>query len=716
MILIGQTLNCMDPQVQLASEWRSWGIPLSFWKDLKCVLVTLSCLMLITAFATTGITTVKADSPIVLHLVQDSTDWEGYHTIGHSIKEELAKIGITVELDYREDQVLADTIGPYGNYWNVTWDDAPGYGWDIQFREFWGMPTSLLWWPAMYSAAGMPPYGWQIMSWNNTKADSLLDLQFGEFNPVKRRQLMLLYQQQWVHDTPGPVLYSPEFIQVVDKRFQTPWGTPGWEEAAWWYDPFLYTWVEDPMPEKVTVKFATAVGWWEYNPIYMWTCAQRVTQCLTHSMLYVVSKEPGSAVGEGFTVRPYLASADPVWADDHLTCNISLRDDVYWHNFTDIYTDPLNPVEYNNELFTADDVICTFEALLDRATMSWGKSDYDNVLDVSTYSGGVEKISDTQVRFHLLNPIAPELFKQLLANEWGVMIVPEHILGSVPHKDWYAHWTNEVHPPPGTGPFQFVEDIPDEYWKIEAVPNYTPGLNPFGYTPVIDEVIGYTITEPNGRHRIMMIWNRDIHFSPGPLDATPEQIEAANATGEFWVFYSPIPATRHLMFNLNHPILSNRYVRQAIAHAINYTHIVDDILPQYCLNGHLQATPVWRSLEQFYPTPADEALYNIGPYEYDIAVAQQYMDMWNYSLSANAPANSTEACMGPVGDADFSGFVDLDDFVVWAENFGTTPDAWPWRAGRDVDPDVDNSDYVELADFYDWRENIGEHYPFYGAR
>ena len=72
--------------------------------------------------------------------------------------------------------------------------------------------------------------------------------------------------------------------------------------------------------------------------------------------------------------------------------------------------------------------------------------------------------------------------------------------------------------------------------------------------------------------------------------------------------------------------------------------------------------------------------------------------------------------MGPVGDSDFSGFVELDDFAIWAENIGTAPDAWPWWSDQDCDPDADNTDYVELADFYDWRETIGEYYPFYGAR
>jgi len=588
-------------------------------KNWKPVLALLSGLTLISAIVTSRLIKVEASNPnqgsLTMHLVLVTPEYDGEHAIADSLQTELAKIGITLLIDYRDPETYTATIGPYSTHWNITWDSAPNLGWDLQFWEFWGMPTSLRWWPWMYSAAGMPSDGWQIMSWNNTKADALLEQQFEEFDPAKRRQLMLLYQNEWIHDTPGPVLYSPEFIQVVDKRFQTPWGTPGWEDAAWWYDPFLYTWVEDPMPETVTVKWATSSQWYVYNPMYMWTYAQDLTTCLTHSMLYVVSKEYGSAVGEDYTVRPYLALDDPVWAHDYLTCNISLRDDVYWHNITDIWTDPGNPVEYNNELFTADDVVMTFEALMHIDIWAWYNREYVDVLDTSVHHGGVEKLDDFTVRFHLKKPYVE--LKDLLANEWAAFILPEHILGDVPFKDWYGHWTNDVDngwPPPGTGPYKFVEhNRVDDYWRLEAVLNYPTGLNPFNCTPVIDEIIGYQITDPWPPLPLPPPWPwplPDIHFSPDGLYLAPEQVEALNATGEFWVFYSPIPATRHLMFNLNHPILSNRYVRQAIAHAINYQHIVDDILPTYCLEGTLQATPVWPMMEWAYPTPADEALYN----------------------------------------------------------------------------------------------------------
>jgi len=603
--------------------------------------VTLLSLMLV--FGISGLAT--GDQPqagsLTMHIVVVTPEFDGEHAIAHSLQTELAKIGITLLIDYRDPETFAATIGgEAGTHWNITWDEAPNLGWDMQFWEWWGMPTSLLWWPGMMTFDPTMG-GWQLFGHNNTKADALLQQQFAETDPLERRKLMLLYQSEWVHDLYGPVLYAPEFVQCVDKRFQTAWGTPGWEDATWWYDPFLYTWNESAWggsvpDDPLILKYADAGNWYVYNPIYMWTYVQDMTQCQTHSMLYVVSKDPGALLGEDFWVRPYLASADPVWADDYLTCNISLRDDVYWHNITDIWTDPGNPVDYFNEKFTADDVQMTFAALMSKDTGGWGSSDYIGVLDTSVYPGGVEIINDYMVRFHLERPYVE--LKDLLANEWAAFILPEHILGDVPFGDWYGHWTNDVDdgwPPPGTGPYEWAEhNTEEEWWRMTKVPNYPTGLNPFGYgEQVFDEIIGKKISDPTAGWAELM--NHDIHFGYGAWDATPAQLAAANATGEFHVFNSPIPAVRQLGFNLRHEILSNRYVRQAICHAIDYAHIADTILPLYGLGGHLQATPVWQSLEQFYPTPAEEALYNIGPYEYNIAKAQQYMNMWKYSLAEN---------------------------------------------------------------------------------
>jgi hypothetical protein len=59
------------------------------------------------------------------------------------------------------------------------------------------------------------------------------------------------------------------------------------------------------------------------------------------------------------------------------------------------------------------------------------------------------------------------------------------------------------------------------------------------------------------------------------------------------------------------------------------------------------------------------------------------------------------------GDADSSGQVDLDDFYLWRENFGKTPEQCP----PDVHPDFDDNEHVELDDFYVWRDNFGATVP-----
>ncbi len=100
----------------------------------------------------------------------------------------------------------------------------------------------------------------------------------------------------------------------------------------------------------------------------------------------------------------------------------------------------------------------------------------------------------------------------------------------------------------------------------------------------------------------------------------------------------------------------------------------------------------------------------LEPYEYNITKAQMYMNMWCYAQEGTDYAN------GPVGDADFSGVVRLDDFITWADNFGTKQTDWTFLPGNDFDPDFDNSGLVNLDDFIRWAESYGNVYPFEGAR
>ena len=59
-----------------------------------------------------------------------------------------------------------------------------------------------------------------------------------------------------------------------------------------------------------------------------------------------------------------------------------------------------------------------------------------------------------------------------------------------------------------------------------------------------------------------------------------------------------------------------------------------------------------------------------------------------------------------LGDADFSGLVDFDDWWLWWENVGKPAEQWP----PNVYPDFNNDNAVTMTDFEIWRKNYGKSY------
>jgi hypothetical protein len=73
--------------------------------------------------------------------------------------------------------------------------------------------------------------------------------------------------------------------------------------------------------------------------------------------------------------------------------------------------------------------------------------------------------------------------------------------------------------------------------------------------------------------------------------------------------------------------------------------------------------------------------------------------------------NQTSGNPDGFGDADQSGLVNLNDWVLWRTNFGATSSpldiypTWPFT----IDPDWDNDGDVDLADETLWKP------PYYGT-
>ena len=139
---------------------------------------------------------------------------------------------------------------------------------------------------------------------------------------------------------------------------------------------------------------------------------------------------------------PYLAKSWDV-SPDGTAITFHLRDDVYWHD---------------GEITNAHDVAFTYEVDTDPLTAYPNASYWDHYVKGSE---GIEVLDDFTVRVHL-RPHAEFM------DPWRVVgILPEHLLGDVPHDELRLHPFG-TQCPVGNGPYVFAEHRAQDRWIFEA--------------------------------------------------------------------------------------------------------------------------------------------------------------------------------------------------------------------------------------------------------
>lgn len=129
--------------------------------------------------------------------------------------------------------------------------------------------------------------------------------------------------------------------------------------------------------------------------------------------------------------------------------------------------------------------------------------------------------------------------------------------------------------PVGTGPFQFVKDVPGEYIRLEPFEGHWNGVPEA--TSLTFRII------PDASVQLAELISGGVDFIE---NVTPELIDLVNASGIAHVVESPSTVAHTIPFRLDvdSPLLDVR-VRQAINHAVDIDVIIENIL-----SGH--ATPI----------------------------------------------------------------------------------------------------------------------------
>ena len=239
------------------------------------------------------------------------------------------------------------------------------------------------------------------------------------------------------------------------------------------------------------------------------------------------------------------------WNEEGTELTFTLRHGVKWHD---------------GQPFTAKDVLCTVDVLLDKATdkprFNPRKSFFKN-LDSVAANG------DYEVSFHLKRP--QPAFPMLLASGFTA-ITPCH----QSQAEMRQH-------PIGTGPFKFVEFKPNEYIGLTRNPDYWKPDRPY-----LDGV-EFDIVRDRATAVLAFISGKfDLAFGLTPPMMKDIKSQVPDAICE----QTPGNVNRHLIINRDKPPFNNSDLRRAMSLTLDRKAFIDIVAQgQGEIGGVLQAPP-----------------------------------------------------------------------------------------------------------------------------
>jgi peptide/nickel transport system substrate-binding protein len=250
------------------------------------------------------------------------------------------------------------------------------------------------------------------------------------------------------------------------------------------------------------------------------------------------------------SIVPDLATSW-AWNEEGTELTFPLRQGVKWHD---------------GKPFTAADVKCTFDLLMDEAQhklrINPRKSWYVNVAEVTTNG-------DYAVTFHLKRP--QPSFLALLATGWSP-IYPCH----VSPRSMRSH-------PIGTGPFKFVEFQPDEHITVTRNPDYWKKDRPY-----LDG-IEYTIIKDVSTRLLSFVAGKDdIYF--GVTIPQLKDVESQAPQAICQVVTANV--ARNLIVNRDQPPFDNPDLRRAMSLSLDRKAFIDILTEgQGDIGGVMQPPP-----------------------------------------------------------------------------------------------------------------------------
>ncbi|HXM18731.1 MAG TPA: peptide ABC transporter substrate-binding protein [Candidatus Tumulicola sp.] len=295
--------------------------------------------------------------------------------------------------------------------------------------------------------------------------------------------------------------------------------------------------------------------------------------------------DDGKFIGELATEEPTLKNGGI--SADGLSFTYHLRKGVLWQD---------------GKPFTADDVIFTYQAIMNKDNNVSSRVGYDLIT-------GIDKKDDHTIVVHIKQKWAPFVASFFTMSGTPFPILPKHLLGQLPNIN-HADYNNK---PIGTGPFQIVSYEKGSLIKFVANPHYwrgAPKLKEIDYHIIPDE---NTLLTQMKTHEIDFQYNASAAHYP-----ELQQIQGVQ------LYKTPFTQYGQLGFNTKVPALSDKRVRQALAYATDTQELIHDVSHDLYVKGDSdQPAFLW----------AHNA--HVKQYPYDVAMAGKLLDQAGWTMGSD---------------------------------------------------------------------------------
>ena len=345
------------------------------------------------------------------------------------------------------------------------------------------------------------------------------------------------------------------------------------------------------------------------------------------------------------TFAPRLVESWEV-SDDRMTWTFHIRKDAKWHD---------------GEPLTAEDVAFTFNL--------WS--------EVWAYSAmhfeETEATDDYTVVVHTDIPLSVDLMLYYLHT---TVILPKHIWENV-DPELFENYPNTV----GNGPFKVVEWVEGQYITLEKFDDY------YGEKPKVDRIIFKYFDSAEGMVRALK--NHEIDFA---LNVPAHAVEDLKGIEGIKISVLPSMTRRDLGIScyeegLGHPALRDKWVRLAMAYAIDRQAIVDMIYLGYAIPGDSVISPAFG--DWYNP--------NLKGIEFNLEKAAQILEEHGY-IDTDGDGIREDPEGNPLR---------FRLFMVWSEHprIAEMLKSWFNQIGIDIVPEMMDEDTLSARIYADYDED-----------